>query len=255
MAMAVIYTFRGILELRGALHIGSGAGDERTDAAVVRDARGQPYIPGSSLRGAFRAAVERLAPALLGLAPVREMAELNYLDNLLEGRSEQAIQAQLNEELTSVERLFGTTYWASPLTIPDLPLISGEQAAGEIRHGVGIDRDTGAAREQIKYDFEVLPRDHTFRLTMRCEMERAHEPTWSRILAIGLRLLEQGEIALGGRVARGAGQVQLTGLEVYTLDTDDRAALRAALLAAPEDTARYGRQLPPGWVTRTLEQM
>src|SRR5206468_726495 len=98
-------------------------------------------------------------------------------------------------------------------------------------HGVGIDRDTGAAREQIKYDFEVLPRGHTFHLLMRCEMEPKYQQVWSRLLAIGLRLLEQGELTLGGRAARGVGQVRLTKLDVFRLDTNDRPTLLAALLS------------------------
>ncbi len=253
--MAIVYTFRGKLVLLGSLHIGSGSGDEHSDAAIVRTARGVPYIPGSSLRGAFRAAVERLAPAILGLPPTRDMDDLeDLLRNQLEDQREDKQISILNEELRSVERLFGTTYWASPLTIRDLMLDEDEPVAGEVRHGVGIDRDTGAARDQIKYDFEVLPRGYSFHFLMHCEMVPEYQQEWERLLAIGLRLLEQGELPLGGRLARGVGQVQLTDLEVFMLDTDDRKALLAALRDS-DGTAWDGQRQPAGWTLHALKQV
>lgn len=255
--MALIYTFRGILTLQGALHIGSGGGDANTDATIVRDSRGIPYIPGSSVRGAFRAAIERLAPPLLAFVPSRtdDQAFQKMLQEQIEHlRDEAAIQSYLHTTLNSIERLFGTTYWASPLTIPDLSLVAGAPEAQEIRHGVGIDRDTGAAKEQIKYDFEVLPRGHAFHFIMRCAFPSDYETDWQweRLLAIGLRLMEQGELPLGGRVARGVGQVQLQQLEVFLLDEADRSALLSALLSDHPDQ-RCGTRQPDNWTRRMLK--
>ncbi|NJN66278.1 MAG: hypothetical protein HC884_05985 [Chloroflexaceae bacterium] len=273
--MSLIYTFRGNLVLTGALHIGSGSGNEQTDAAIVRDAQGRPYLPGSSLRGAFRAAVERLAPTLLGPNNTQIREDFEEMQRIQEASekalekaredaqstgesfdTERAMQMQLDARLSAAERLFGTVLWASPLTIPDLPLLAEDPAStqGEIRHGVGIDRDTGAAREQVKYDFEVLPRGSTFRFLMRCEMEHRYQAVWERLLAIGLRLLEMGELPLGGRLARGVGQVRLDHLEVFQLDLHNRDALKRMLVGADDD-ARYGSCLPDGsgWVRTQLE--
>ena len=58
------YRFVGSLVLETALHIGSGQASSLTEAAVVRDASGKPIIPGSSLKGALRSAVERITPIL-----------------------------------------------------------------------------------------------------------------------------------------------------------------------------------------------
>jgi CRISPR/Cas system CSM-associated protein Csm3 (group 7 of RAMP superfamily) len=59
------YHITGRLVLDTALHIGGGRQTSTiTDSPVVRTPAGEPFIPGSSLKGAFRAAVERLAPAL-----------------------------------------------------------------------------------------------------------------------------------------------------------------------------------------------
>jgi CRISPR-associated RAMP protein (TIGR02581 family) len=275
--MAVIrYTFTGALELLGALHIGSGGGglagqdQSLTDATVVRDSRGTPYIPGSSLRGVLRSTVAQIAPTLFGQDA--RLADDERTMQRLKGQADQAVQNQrerdeecvrqefLAARLSPLERLFGTTLWASPLHIPDLRLRDGAELAGEIRHGVGIDRDTGSAREAIKYDFEVLPRGARFTFWMRCDIPDGppdrpdrYRTLWPQFLALGLRLLEQGELTLGGRAARGVGQVQLTGLQVYRLDMGDRAAVLKSLLATSE-TDRYG--VPVGnWMQQQLTEI
>lgn len=61
------YHFSGTLTLETALHIGTGQIATLTDSPILRDAAGQPFIPGSSLKGAFRAAVARVVPNLDGL--------------------------------------------------------------------------------------------------------------------------------------------------------------------------------------------
>jgi CRISPR/Cas system CSM-associated protein Csm3 (group 7 of RAMP superfamily) len=58
------YRFEGTLTMETALHIGTGQISTVTDSPILRDAAGQPFIPGSSLKGAFRAAVARIVPNL-----------------------------------------------------------------------------------------------------------------------------------------------------------------------------------------------
>ncbi|MBK9709824.1 MAG: hypothetical protein IPO81_00595 [Kouleothrix sp.] len=273
MAAVTRYTFTGVLELTGALHIGSGGGGRigdttQTDATVVRDSRGRPYIPGSSLRGVLRTAISQLAPQL-GLGTIREDDEIEKTQRRIDDEEERRrrggqsalgeaeLQDLLDGALSPGERLFGTVFWASPLLIPDLHLLDQKELAGEVRHGVGIDRDTGAAREAIKYDFEVLPRGARFAFFMRCDVP--HFPTsfqqdWSRMLALGLRLLEQGELTIGGRVARGVGQVWLHDLATYTLDTSNRNSLLDALLA-DDELARYGTRFVGDWTIDILREI
>lgn len=272
------YTFTGTLELHGALHIGSGgggriaAGEQATDATIVRDSRGRPYIPGSSLRGALRSAICQLAYAVVSdpaQAQLREdEQQIKEIQRDLEAHVAQAIdgrspfdaetirQRWLEDTLSPLERLFGTVLWASPLLIPDLHLQAATELGSEVRHGVGIDRDTGAAREAIKYDFEVLPAGATFDFWMRCDVPDQPEEysiLWPRLLALGLLLLEEGELSLGGRVARGVGQVRLRGLETYRLAMGDRDALLDALLSRDKN-GRYGVQVPSGWARHNLQE-
>ena len=160
----VTYTFGGTLVLDTALHIGSGGGGTShgaardVDATVIRDAAGRPYIPGSSLRGALRAALGQIGP-MIGLTDIRDDRDIDdAVKNALPASpnpppDERALQGILATVLTPAERFVGTVYWQSPLKIPDLRLADGSGALTEVRDGVGIDRDTGAARDGAKYDF------------------------------------------------------------------------------------------------------
>lgn len=253
------YTFQGVLELEGALHIGSGGGGGGVDATVVRDSSGQPYIPGSSLRGTLRAAIGQYGP-MLGLSEIREDDEIKQAVELflapgsLNSTAESAIQTQLDAILTPAERLFGTVWWSSPLLIPDLYPRRKQPAFGDVRDSVGIDRDTGAARDGAKYDFEVLPRGESFTMRMTLDVSTPAEKfddEWKRLLALGFRLLELAELPLGGRLARGVGQVRLSTLDVYVLDAGDKKALLAALLAS-DANARMGVREAAGWTTRQM---
>ena len=278
--MAIIrHTFRGSLQLTGALHIGSGSGsipgnhDLQTDATIIRDSQGYPYLPGSSIRGVLRTAISQLAPRVFtngqhflireeaelkevhrqAQVKVNEMRQATHLVDTLD--AEAVLQDQLDTLLTPAERLFGTVLWASPLIIPDLYPSTEPPYVSEVRHGVGIDRDTGAARDGAKYDFEVLPQQLTFAFFMRCDIPSSYRHMWHSMLALALRLLEQGELTLGGRAARGIGQVQLTALKVYTLSLDDRQALVRALLADDHDEKRWGTPQPAKWTQQILRSL
>lgn len=269
------YTFTGRLVLTGALHIGSGGGgtvgghESLTDATIIRDSRGQPYIPGSSLRGVIRTLIGQIGPLVFG--DVSIIRDDDAIQSAVEQQlpatplPEDRLQQILEQELSPAERLFGTVYWASPLCIPDLHLHGEQSVDGEIRHGVGIDRDTGAAREAIKYDFEVLPRGWAFAFWMRCDVpKRCTRPdtpdwyaqTWPRMLALALRVMQQGELTLGGRAARGVGQVQLQDVQIATLPMGNRQQLIKALCAAPDSPERYGTPVPDveAWMQARLQE-
>jgi CRISPR-associated RAMP protein (TIGR02581 family) len=262
------YTFDGVLVLDGALHVGSGGSGALADsgppvdATVVRDSRGRPYVPGSSLRGVLRATIGQYAPSL-GFGEIREddkikeAVEAVSLRRPLDEKGWLQLLGHPSTVLTPGERLFGTVYWASPLWIPDLYPLDAPRDAGEIRQGVGIDRDTGAAHEGAKYEFEVLPSGERFALHLKLEVDDESSPytaEWLRLLALGLRLLELGEIRLGGRLARGLGQVRLVELAVYELDMGNRADLLSALRAT-DATGRYGRRLPADWARHALDEV
>lgn len=249
------YLITGELHLIHGLHIGSGRGDDRTDALVVVNGRNEPIIPGSSLRGALRSHTERLMSALhaagspfwaCGLYESETPNDRICLGNLNHQRSESAYKELLKREENDPDviwremgryicdacRLFGAgSVWASPLRFTDLPLRSGGDR--QIRHGVGIHRDTGTAAPGIKYDREVVDAGSIFEFEAIAENLDA---AGQAVLALALGQLMGGEISLGGSTGRGLGSCELRKATVYWVDMRQRDQLVAYLTAGPSAT-------------------
>jgi CRISPR-associated RAMP protein (TIGR02581 family) len=268
MSETIRYVITGKIRTETPLHIGSGWGDARTDATVVKDLRNRPFVPGSSLKGALRSAVEQL----VGPIPTIRTCQLSdvspdrcistdadwqqaYNEKRSIGATEEELLQLLDGKVCDTCHLFGSTAMASRLAVSDLPLVEGDEERGEkppLRHGVGIDRDTETAREGVKFDFETVPSERDFRLEMVLE---SPSPTDLGLLAVGLREMELGMIPLGGNSSRGVGRCRLhigrivkvdlgsrAGLRAYLLDSDPGAEGQPARIAGQElDVARFIR--------------
>jgi CRISPR-associated protein Csm3 len=227
------YHISATLVLDQPLHVGSGHGSNVTDSAVIKDHANRPVIPGSSLRGALRSRCERLADALLpednkicflyaegtdsSVDCVGVKPELLRLDNgdLLPDRE---LWSGLQANLCPSCRLFGaSSYWASKVRIPDLPMETPQEAveAAQVRHGVGIHRDTQTAAPAVKYDQEVVTTNARFKLEMIVENPDDDDLS---LLALGLADLAHGRMALGGNTSRGLGGCHLEDGRVQWID-------------------------------------
>ncbi len=218
----------GRLITRTGLHIGAGgSGDPlATDLPVVRDAAGQPFVPGSSLKGVVRSAAESLLrtfprprsepwPKLwtcnaVGQDPcvddkrVKKLRE-DFLPDQPTADDHRLVAEAIWEESCTVCRLFGSLALASRVRFPDLPLAEDAPLL-EVRNGVGIDRDKELAADGVLYDFEAVPPGTVFALTVIADNYADFE--------IGLLLylfdeLHSGNLALGGKSSRGLGQVRI----------------------------------------------
>ena len=247
------YIFYGRLVTQTGLHVGSGYGDVRTDATVVKEPDERPFIPGSSLKGALRSRVEGLVaalPAELGLrscrldssagvacATVDKAWQKEYAQKLERGASESDLEDYLLGQglggvtLCDTCRLFGSPYLASPLLVRDAPL-DGAVPDLAVRHGVGIDRETGTAREQIKFDYEVVPSQTAFRFELSLEPRRAEDVG---LLAVGLREMQLGAVPLGGNTSRGLGDCRLELERIVRLNWADAGALLHYLTGSEPD--------------------
>src|SRR4051794_12585704 len=66
-AMRNRYVFTGQLVMQTALHIGGGKITlSNSDSPVVLTPEQQPFIPGSSFKGALRSTIEKIVPGLSG---------------------------------------------------------------------------------------------------------------------------------------------------------------------------------------------
>jgi CRISPR/Cas system CMR subunit Cmr4 (Cas7 group RAMP superfamily) len=179
---------RFTLELLSPMHIGSGLSHPTTDAPVVRDAFGDYRIPGSSLAGALRASTVEAAWGSAGKENLASLIEVS--DGFLVDF----------DGLTAIRK-----------RLENKPVMF--QALPELQDHVRINHHSGAAEDGGKFDAEIIPKGTRFRcelvLSERRGMPEAslapvHEAFWH-----ALRLLQTGDLALGGDVSSGLGLVRI----------------------------------------------
>jgi CRISPR-associated RAMP protein (TIGR02581 family) len=232
------YRITGHIVMDTALHIGGGRNPSAaTDSPVVRDGSGRPFIPGSSFKGAFRAAVERLVPNVPGLRTCMLSDDDEACANVLRKRtkdkklSEDEMLKLLDEVLCDTCRTFGTTHLASVALFQDAPISQLwrdlPEVPTQVRDGVGVDRDSERARDGIKYDFEVVPPQTSFDLTLWLENPSARD---LGLIALGLQEFMDGMIPLGGIRSRGLGRCHLEDVAVESVDFTNSEQQKAYLL-------------------------
>ncbi len=215
------YIFTGTITTSEAMHIGSGKGDERTDSTFVQN-NGKYYIPGSSLRGAFRSTVERIVASLGGYTcllskeegvkciTVCDVTQNEYKKEVKDGKSDLELAKWLSEgyRLCSTCKVFGSTHFASKVKFIDLPLKESEERKphGIVRSGIKIDRDTETASDGALFDFEVVEKG--FKYQFELISENLEEDDFG-ILALGLNELLKGNIYIGARSSVGLGKCRL----------------------------------------------
>ena len=205
------YEFRGFLQMETALHIGTEQISQRMGASVMRDFQERPFIPGSSLKGALRSAVERRVE-WLGLVSccLENGGCLSQVDESWRRRSLEERLPDIEEKLCATCKLFGCTVFGGKVQVDDLPLEEAfEQLAPhlvEVRDGVGIDRDSGTSVEGAKFDYEVVPSPTAFHFYLTAENLEQQD---AALLALGLLEMMNGTVPLGGKSTRGLGRCRL----------------------------------------------
>lgn len=228
----------GTLVFDTAFHIGSGKeGELATDMGVLKNRQGWPELPGSTLKGNFRATAEKLA-GYLGCSSCLLDAELSgencvgdqsYFQKMnaafLEEKNEKDKLTWLEEHTCDVCRLFGSPLQASRIFFADGRLRKW-QGSYQVRDGVVIDRDSGTARPGLKYDYEVASDGTAFDVSIDIESPREME------LALVSAVVAEWEsgFRLGGFTSRGLGRVVLTGTKIEQVDYKNTEHLKDYLL-------------------------
>lgn len=227
-------TFKNRLEITGklttitALRISAGRSTEPigTDLPVIKDALGQPLIPGSSFKGAMRS---RLESFLRGIdssfaedpADFTSSSRNQYVKDLKDTykNNDLELTQQLLEMTDLISHLFGSPWIASKFQVRDLTVLP-ETWFGQYqeRDGVAIDRDTETAADGKLYDFQVVPAATEFEF--RAVVENA-EPWELGLVMIGLHQFETEQIPLGGGRSRGLGVVKLDIEKMWWLDVNN----------------------------------
>ncbi|HED03618.1 MAG TPA: CRISPR-associated RAMP protein, partial [Candidatus Fraserbacteria bacterium] len=261
----------GTLTLRTPLHVGSGQGGELTDAPVVKYLDKRPYVPGSSFKGVLRSTVERLAEALgyttcwldpdctFCLSTDKNQGGLQEQYQGLQERrvSENKLVRFLTEHLCDTCKTFGSPFAASKVLIEDLRSAGSNQCPNplDIRDGVGIDRDTGTARDKIKFDFETVDIQHRFNLRLTVEnagIVADDRSTVLALVALGLNEFMKGT-RLGGMTSRGLGWCQLESVQARLLNFQNSTPQQRLDLLLTRDINQLPFETGEQFITRWLK--
>lgn len=228
----------GTLTFDTAFHIGSGKeGDLATDMGVIKDEQGWPVLPGSSLKGKFRATVERLAGYLnlsaclldTHLSGVTCVGDQEYFkannEEFKKLKTEKDKLTWLETHSCDVCKLFGSPMMASRIFFSDGKL-QAWPGSYQVRDGVVIDRDSGTARHGLKYDFEVAARSTSFSIMIELENPNQNDLA---LVAAGVAEWEAG-FRLGGFTSRGLGVTTLTETKIEQVDYTKIHELKQYLL-------------------------
>lgn len=204
------------LEITGTLnvqrfHTGGVLGISlSSDAPILRDTQGRPYLPGTSLRGVLRSHLEKMAgplaadiALLFGSTPPR-----GQKSNSLAGR----------------------------LTVCDA--VTDSSCHTEVRDHVKLDRCWGAAASGGKFDQEIVSDTLTWRMQLIYEGESPSDPEL-RLVQEAIRALEAGDLTCGAKSGCGYGRLKLTATAYSAIQRSDPSALAAWLnsragLSGPE---------------------
>lgn len=238
--------FTGQLRMTSALHVGGGIGTSSfTDAGVLRHPNGQPFIPGSSMKGVLRSHVERIAQSS-GLEECGVSSCLLYPDDpsattapecpspgwIDAGKDATTATEEDFGRLCHTCTLFGSPILAGKVRIPDLEILPETyEGEVEIRDGVGIDRDRGRPVDGIKFDYEVVPADSVFEFSLALD---SPDDTELALAAIAIREMQRGHVSVGAKTTRGLGSCVLQNLQVRTADFSSVQGMTDYLLARTE---------------------
>ena len=223
------------VELTSELHIGGvdAVPDRDGEGTVIRFCRNglkEPTIPGRSIKGAVRAACDIARQTMEdaghpttqdgGVFSKASWVSLWGDDTDYTGKS--ANDRGLPSDASLPIRKSALTFHA--VSFPQYKDKDSGESPLPRRHGVGIDRTTGAASDGALYEHEFLPRGTAFDIRITAE-GRDNEPmtddkstgipgpasskTVKKLLEVIVDVLTSGTVCLGGRTGSGQGTIQV----------------------------------------------
>lgn len=201
------WVIMGKLELTSPAHFGNGETDSFTDMPILlNEVDGHPLLPGTSIAGALRNYLREFESGFSKPSPLtKDVAERKLLATLLFGGyrgDDEGAQ--------------------SPLVVYDAIGTLNEM---ELRDGVSINAETRTARDDQKFDIQLLSAGTTFDLKFELAFSNLYKESDRRNLlngfALALQGLAGGEITLGARKRRGYGQCKVENWSVIHFDLQD----------------------------------
>ena len=246
------YRITGTLETRSPFHLGNGEFETRKGlinkesaekdkpvkvSAIATDWEGKPVIPGSALKGSLRG---YLLDVLQHFG--RKVAFDNDFEKLAKEDDYQTQAEQIrfiknSEDVSHLERLFGTPWYSSKIEVWDANLIIDPTFSVDARletprppywdkkrwtfvdQSVAIDPKTHTALDKRLYHYDVVPPGLKFEVNITGrnlgEMELG-------MLLLGLEAFNSDiwPLTLGGMGGRGFGRFRFTFGKLYCLKAD-----------------------------------
>ena len=271
------------VELTSELHIGGvdPVPDRDGEGTVIRFCRnglGEPTIPGRSIRGAVRAVCDIARQALEDAGDTatqngEAFSKENWIslwgdDTDYTGKS--LLDRRLRGDDSLPIRQSALTFHA--VSFPKYKDSDSGESPLPRRHGVGIDRTTGAASDGALYEHEFLPRGTRFNIRITAEgrdgekMRRdqskgipgpASSDSVKKLLEFIVDVLESDAVSLGGRTGSGQGKIRIIEPKLCRLS----GTTNAGTLTTPTDILNAligqdeeGTSLPLKLDEWTLEQ-
>jgi CRISPR-associated RAMP protein (TIGR02581 family) len=179
---------------------------------TIHDGKETIYLPGSSIKGVFRSRYEHVMRAVGQY--VCDTFDSKHNDTCNKNIRKEENDPKINRHLDGAERyalcceackLFGTLVLGGRISFADAYPV-GEWKVG-MRHGVGIDRVTGAAFPGALYDIETLENGS---FTVKCKMMNFRLYQLRTVMWV-LEDIEDGLVTFGMGGSRGNGQMRIVG--------------------------------------------
>ena len=218
------YILKGTLVALDPIHIGSSSKNTLdpvdVDSAVLKDSRGYPVIPGSSVKGVVRSWFESVLRGA-GVFACDVLDNKNCCTAKEEEKRKDCKDLREKAEMAykdscEVCRLFGGREFAGKLKFKDSYLIG--EPSFEFRDGVGIDRETGAVRGHAKYDFEIISKDSEFSFYLTAENLDEKQKKYFEFI---VEALKNGELSVGGKTSRGLGRFAVKDINIEIVTAED----------------------------------
>ena len=193
---------RGRWKIESVAHFG---GDDTgvADMCLLKDADGNPFIPGASIAGAARSFLARMSQPW---ADYKDRKEGKSLKRFFGGDMRQN-RSQLEKNKDTM----------SALIVADASCVS-EQVVTSVRDGVRIAHASGVAADKAKFDVEVLERGTEFQLSLECVIREGDaEPEFKKLFLALLHGFQEGDIRLGALTRRGYGRGKVASWEIRDL--------------------------------------
>jgi CRISPR/Cas system CSM-associated protein Csm3 (group 7 of RAMP superfamily) len=199
---------KGVLITQSPIHVGGISLDPTIDLALAVDGQGRYYIPGTSLAGALR----------------------QWMSGNLGDAQTQSLWGYQEKDKGH----------ASFISIEDAYF---DRPGVEIRDGVGINRQSGAAADGKKFDRAVIPKG--VRCSFAMSVEIAAEGDFSDALDDLLNTLCAGNIRLGAAKTRGLGRVKLEDCQKLAQTLNTKVGMLQALRETIDSSYQPYTPKPP----------